>query len=689
MLPSCVIIFIILNFHFLFSQTDTSKKETQLQEVIIQDRKSFTRDIQQTEILHVIDNIKIQQVTACNLAEGLNFQSGLRVETNCQTCNYTQLRMNGLQGNYTQILINGVPIIGSFMGLYGLEQFSSRWIDKIEIQKGGGSSLFGHSVIGGTVNILTPMPKKSFTDLQFLYQNMNSQSSDYVTSANSALVTDNQKLGLAFILNHRKRTFYDANQDHFSELPMFQNTNLGTSIFLKPHSRHHLQGQLFYFNEYRLGGEMKTLPAHLLQQVEERKHQIYSGDLQYLFKIQENTELKYFTGFQHIIKNSITGIFPDDSVEQDNYLKNPPYGYAWNTVYQTGFWVKHTWENIFNGENTLTFASEYKGEWIEDQNPAYNYNIIQTTHLMGTVIQNEWKTNKIKIKKGIRLDKHSTISVLQVNPRVAIMYQPHIFWQFRLQYGSGFRPPVFLDTDMHMAFAAGGVSRIFLSNNILPEKSYSYTASINFDKPSEHYIFGFTLDLFYTRLKNIFALENIGSDIFGEILEKRNKNSARIQGLAFELRANYDKKLQLEAGFTYQTQKYDELVFYIDNLEGQKIFLKTPNLYGYGIISYEIGKWAMNVNYNYTGQMLMPHFGGAENFLEDAYIKTPDFHNVGFKWSYSLIKKSSTQTNISVGIKNIFNDFQKDFDIGKNRDSNYIYGTALPRTYFISLNQQL
>ncbi len=684
MLPNCIFIMIILNFHFLFSQTDTLNKEVQLQEVIIEDRKAFSRDIQQTEILHVLDNMKIQQVTACNIAEGLNFQSGLRVETNCQTCNYTQIRMNGLQGSYTQMLINGIPIMSSLMSLYGLEQFSSRWIQRIEIQKGAGSSLLGHSAIGGTVNIITQMPHQSFTDIQCLYQNIDFQSSDYQISAHSGYVSSNQKIGVGLILNHRKRQFYDTNLDGFSELPLIQSTNLGTSFFFKPNVKHELKAQFFYFDEYRLGGEMLKIPAYLLQQVEERKHHIYSGDLQYLFRIQENKELKFFTGFQYIDKNSITGIFPEDSSSQIHYLQNPPYGFAQNTTYQNGLIFKQIWDNILSGENILQIGGEFRGEWIDDKNPSYNYNIFQTTLLYGGFIQNEWKKNTIKIKKGLRLDKHSAISKIQVNPRVAILYQPHFYWQFRLQYGSGFRPPVFLDTDMHMAFASGGVSRIFLSPNILPETSHSYTASINFDKPTENYIFGFTIDFFYTRLKNIFVLENIGNDTFGEIFEKRNSNAANVQGITLEFRANYNKKFQFETGFTYQNQQYDQAIFYFDDLEGQKIFLRTPNLYGFGMLNYEAKNWSLNLNYNYTGKMLLPHFGGAENFLEDAYIKTQDFHVLGFKINCKIQKSIQS----FVGIKNIFNAYQKDFDIGKNRDSNYIYGPNLPRTVFIGINFQ-
>ncbi|MNN81843.1 TonB dependent receptor [compost metagenome] len=32
------------------------------------------------------------------------------------------------------------------------------------------------------------------------------------------------------------------------------------------------------------------------------------------------------------------------------------------------------------------------------------------------------------------------------------------------------------------------------------------------------------------------------------------------------------------------------------------------------------------------------------------------------------------------GVQNMFNAFQKDFDRGANRDSNYIYGPTKPRT---------
>jgi outer membrane receptor for ferrienterochelin and colicins len=45
----------------------------------------------------------------------------------------------------------------------------------------------------------------------------------------------------------------------------------------------------------------------------------------------------------------------------------------------------------------------------------------------------------------------------------------------------------------------------------------------------------------------------------------------------------------------------------------------------------------------------------------------------------------SFMTTISAGVKNLFNAYQKDFDIGPTRDSDYIYGPNSPRTIFIGL----
>ena len=65
-----------------------------IDEVVITGTKTFKRQTDAAVIVNVIDSDLLNQTQSCNISEGLKFQPGLRVETDCQTCNYTQLRMN-------------------------------------------------------------------------------------------------------------------------------------------------------------------------------------------------------------------------------------------------------------------------------------------------------------------------------------------------------------------------------------------------------------------------------------------------------------------------------------------------------------------------------------------------------------------------------------------------------------------
>src|SRR5690606_3805015 len=123
------------------------------------------------------------------------------------------------------------------------------------------------------------------------------------------------------------------------------------------------------------------------------------------------------------------------------------------------------------------------------------------------------------------------VDKIVVSPRVALLYKYKTETQFRLSYGTGFRAPQAFDTDLHIAFAGGGVSRVIYDPNLMEERSQSFSGSINYDKATENFIAGFTLEGFYTRLKDAFVLENIGEDEFGQVFEKQNGSDAIVKGV--------------------------------------------------------------------------------------------------------------------------------------------------------------
>jgi len=675
--------YLIINFDF-------GSASLLFDEVVVSGTKTEKRQTDSPVIVNVLSSQTLDNVQACNLAEGLKFQPGLRVETDCQTCNYTQLRMNGLAGGYSQILINGRPIFSPLTGLYGMEQLPVNMIDRIEVVRGGGSSLYGSSAIGGTVNVITKIPKKNAYAVNYNSQLINGQTSDHQVMGNTSVVNKKRNAGVSLFMNYRNRDFYDHNDDNFSELPLIRNAAIGTNIFYLPKDNQKLELNFSYMNEYRFGGEMVLdKPVFMVEQAEERTHNVLMGSADYQINFNENqSSAIFYTAFQNTMRDHYTGIIPDGEPLLQNHLANPPYGTSDVATYNFGLQINHKLNQFLTGKNVITFGSEFLYDDVEDEIPAYDYLIDQTTTDIGLFLQSDWEIiPQLTLLTGLRADFHNLVNQPVFSPRASLFYKLKKNTQFRINYGAGFRAPQAFDADLHIAFAGGGVSRISLSPNLVPERSQSYSASINYDRPSERFISGFTVEGFRTRLNQAFFLQPIGQDNFGERFEKQNGQGATVQGATVELRANYDKKVQIESGLTIQTSRFDNRVEYIDGIEGIRDFIRTPNQYGFATLSFTPNKrFSANVNYVYTGPMQVPHFAGAPNQLEDEIFTSPAFSELSAKLGYVFpVKKVKSNLQMYAGVKNALNAYQSQFDIGKNRDSNFIYGPAQPRTFYIGI----
>lgn len=660
-----------------------------LDDIVVTGTKTFKRQTQSPIIVNILSSSTLENVQACNLSDGLKFQPGLRVEVDCQTCNYTQLRMNGLGGGYSQILINGRPIFSPLTGLYGMEQIPTNMIERIEIVRGGGSALYGTSAVGGTVNVITKIPQKSTYDIGYTYQNVNGQAADRMLIGNATYVSKNGNFGASFFLNNRDREWYDHNGDNFSELPSLQNNSFGTNLFFQPRDNQKLELSLTKLNEYRYGGEMVNRPAHLASQSEERTHDVWLGSLDYQVNFDgDNASFISYLAAQRTDRDHFTGIAPDVGLELEDYLLNPPYGVSLNTTFQGGAQLNRRLNNFLGGSTIFTVGAEFVLDDIFDEITAYNYQVDQVTRNYGLFLQNDWEINSsLSLLTGIRADKHNFVDRTIFSPRVSLLYRLKNTTQFRLTWGTGFRAPQAFDADLHIAFAGGGISRISLSPKLEEERSNSISGSINFDKVSEQFVAGFTLEGFYTHLNNAFYLHPLGEDAFGERFEKRNGDGATVQGATLELRVNYQQKAQIEAGFTVQSSLFDEPVENIEGLPAFREFLRTPNNYGYATLTFFPNKrFNTSVNIVYTGSMRVAHFAGAEGVEFDEYVDTQNFTELSFKTGYTFpLKRINSGLEIFGGIKNITNAYQNDFDIGKNRDSNFVYGPANPRTFFVGL----
>lgn len=673
----------ILNFSLIESNEE-------LDQVVVTGTRTEKRRIDSPLIVNLINSKTLEQVVATDLSEGLRFQPGLRVETDCQTCNYTQIRMNGLQGGYSQILINGRSIFSPLTGLYGLQQIPVNMIERIEVVRGGVSALYGSSAIGGTVNVITKIPKQNNYSLSYMYEDIGGSSGQNLLNGNATVVSKDYNSGANFFISNRRKSAYDENGDNYSELPELKGNSFGVNAFYLPTENSKLEMSISSLYEYRFGGEIVDKPAYLANQSEERTHNVLMGSLDYQVNFNEDkSSLILYYGGQITDRDHYTGIIPDDELAQQAFFAAPPYGVSEVTTHQGGTQYNHKFNEFLGGSTVFTGGLEFIYDDVFDEIESYNYLTDQTTQNLGVYVQNDWDiTPSLNFLSGFRIDNHNLVDNAIFSPRLSLLYKLKETTQFRLGWGTGFRAPQAFDTDLHIAFAGGGVSRISLADNLFEEKSNSFTASVNYDKATEHFIAGFTVEGFYTHLNDAFYLFPLGEDDFGDRFEKRNGSGATVKGITVEARANFDYVVEIDAGFTFQSSMFDDAVENIEGLPAKREFLRTPNNYGYATLTYTPTKnLSASANLVYTGEMDITHVAGEGTGQNvDVYFETPQFTELSFRLGYTIdIPKVSTALEIYGGIKNITNSYQDDFDMGKNRDSNYIYGPSAPRSVFVGL----
>ncbi len=672
---------------------DLNETRIRVNEVVVTGTKTFKRQTESAVIVNVLDRKTIKNVAAQTVSETLNFQPGLRMEVDCQTCNYSQLRMNGLGGAYSQILVNGRSVFSPLTGLYGLEQLPAEMVERIEVVRGGASALYGSSAIGGTVNIITQMPQRNSYEITSSNSVVGDGAADYMVNGTLTALSQRRNTGVALYTSLRQRDAYDHNNDNFSELPALRNNSFGLNTFFNVSERQKIEANFSSMHEYRYGGEMTDGPAYLAKQSEERTHNVLMGGLDYeITSDNYNTTFVVYVAGQYTTRDHFTGIAPYDESELQQYNNNPPYGNSKNYTLQAGTQLNQTLNNFLSGTNVLTFGAEYLTDDVYDEIEAYNYLIDQNSRNFGAFAQSDWEVfRKLNLLSGVRADKHNFVNEIIINPRVSLLYKPNENTQLRLSWSTGFRAPQAFDADMHIAFAGGGIQTVSLADDLKEERSQSLSTSLNWDKPTEKHIYGITLEGFYTRLQNAFILEETGKDTEGNsLMEKRNGGLSNVFGGTFEARANYNRLFQIEGGITLQRSRHEEPVEWSEQLLGTKDYLRSPDAYGYFTTSWTPGnRFSASLSGIYTGSMLVPHYGLAGDPGtpgQDVLFNSPEYLDVTLKLAYIInFKRLDSSFELFGGAGNLLNQYQDDFDTGRFRDSGYVYGPARPQTFFFGL----
>lgn len=631
-------------------------------------------------VVNVMSSKLFETVNSTDLAKSLNFQSGLRVENNCQNCGFPQVRINGLEGPYSQILVNSRPIISALSGVYGLEQIPVNMIERVEVVRGGGSALFGANAVGGTINIITKDPISNSFQVSSMMSNMNGKSWEQYMGANVSMVAKDNSYGIALYETYRNRNPYDADDDGFSEIGKLNMNTFGVRAYYRPTYDSRINIEYHTTNEFRRGGNKFDLQPHESDITEQTKHVINSGGLSYdRYWNEAKHKMSVYGSVQHTDRNSYYGA-------QRNAQA---YGKTDDLTWVVGGMYVGQMERCLFSPATFTGGIEYQNNSLHDVMTGYHRDMKQDVRIAGAFVQNEWRMNKFTMLVGARLDKHNLIDHVIFSPRINFLYKPTENVQARLTYSTGFRAPQAYDEDLHVTAVGGEGIQIRLADGLREERSNSYSGSVDWTLPLGHWQANLLVEGFYTDLRHVFALTNIGEDANGDIIkERRNANGARVYGANLDAKIAHGREAQFQLGFTAQRSQYTKEVVWREEVDGVALATKrmprTPDYYGYFTFTSAPTKhFDFSLSGTYTGRMVVPHYAGY--IAEDRMESTPEFFDLNLKLNYTFVLNDHIKLQLNGGVQNIFNSFQKDLDKGEFRDSGYFYGPTQPRTYFIGL----
>jgi hypothetical tonB-linked outer membrane receptor PG50 len=657
-----------------------------------------------------------------SLAEGLNFTPGLRTETNCQNCGFNQLRINGLEGSYSQILVNGRPVFSSLAGVYGLEMIPANMIDRVEVVRGAGSVLYGGNAIGGTVNILTKDPTRNTFSVGNSLSLLKDGSPDNTLFANASVVSDDFDKGLTLFAYQRNRKPYDSNEDGYSEITKLHNTTFGADAFWNPTENSKVKLNLNSINEFRRGGNKFDLLPHESDITEQLRHRILAGDLAFerfsddlahkfsLYTSAQYTDRDgYYGGGLGYAVNSKANFDNLSADDQEEYFKAlAKYGHTTELVGVGGAQYAYT----ITPELNLSLGSEYKYDKVNDNYIGQNRSVDQVVRTYGNYLQVEWNPAKkltllggsrydyVDIKGSYRfagVDKDSNKQISKFVPRLTAMYDITETLKLRGSFAQGYRAPQAFDEDLHTEVLDGDPIFVELDKDLTSETSNSYTASLNYTKREGNTQANLILEGFYTHINNRFINQDL-TDI-GNIKHKLKTNATdhlKIMGVNVEANFAFGSQWIWQTGFTYQQSRFSEQQTIWENedpTDPKKIssdrVMRSPELYGYTTLSYTpIAALKLSYNGVFTGQMYVPHVIEAQSG-EQVIVKSPNFYEQNLRAAYTFSLTDNYKLEVFAGVKNIFNQYQKDFDKGKDRDADYIYGPQHPRTYFMGLKLSL
>lgn len=474
-----------------------------------------------TYVLHANE---IEEIGASDVSDAIEWIPGI---STYQSQFGDDIEVQGLTGKHVIILVNGVKVVGRLNDRFDLSQLPVGDIEKIEVIKGGASSLYGSEAMGGVINIITKDYKNeyklSFQSDAGSYGRLNNSIEGYVPISGWKLST---------YLSNRKSDGFDLDESNSWE---------DGHEFDKYDASMNISGNISESLSLVLSGKY----------MKEKLSMVVSNTFR---DITHNERFGTSALFTNVFDEQFTGKLNLDFSQYDHRLDSE----------------RITTGNVSEGQSTIDWYSraEATGNMVLDQHTllggyGIEYNKIESDRIFGNMkentlqyvfLQDQYKvTDLFTLVPGIRYNYHSEFGS-HIAPKLSFMHSPMPTFRFRVNYGSGFRSPTF--KEMFFDFHQTTINMKVLGNpDLKPETSHSL--SVNAEYWFED-TWQLSANIYFNQINDMISYEFQRIEGGTSYYEAENFNRVKTWGFELDLKFILFDFIENKYNYTYLDSENDE-----------------------------------------------------------------------------------------------------------------------------------
>jgi outer membrane receptor for ferrienterochelin and colicins len=501
----------------------------------------------QTEVITKRD---FERTGATTVDEALGSAIGVTINDDLSGKGAT---IRGVMGDRVLVMIDGERAVGRISGSLDLGQFSLANVQKIEVVKGTGSTLYGSDAMGGVVNIIT---NKTGRDTQTMSGQV--EYGAHQTMRPSAIYEyGDDALRFNLGLNYYHTDGFDLidSTPHTNGLDEIDRFNIDGKLSYQLSDKWRATASTRLMFEEKKWIETESRPGTDYEWIydDDESNQRSDGSVtfDYLSGDEYSMKLRAYGSLYNHEWNKIERSFgkPEDtSITEDQF---------WEVAYSSNY--------VIGQGHVATYGFDYNYQDLTSPDTTELSNEKEANHTYDGYFQYEYSPHrKWTFLPGVRYEHHSSFGG-KTNPSINIMFKPSERIKFRGFVGQGFRAPSIKQQYFTFDHSSAGYivygGRVDLPDNVvlLPGTTFnplkdetslnaSISAELSYGTIGLHRI-----TYFYNHLDDLieYMMVGLSSKYNRGIYVYQNVDRALTQGVEWESRVRLSPSVDFSFSYDY------------------------------------------------------------------------------------------------------------------------------------------